>query len=1044
MPRATLASHEHEDDSGHESPDLLEGSSIGSDRSGHHRSSGTTLSRDAADFEEWRTRLNATKHSPAPVSSAELEHSDTDSPKHLNVTPSASFSASPGVVSLSRTSPLLEKLRHIADMSESVDEEEDKRHFFARLEAQSTSDSLPVWRQSQLDRVDERADGSHSSNESGANGFDKYLASQQSSPGTASSADSAAAADDRILPCSVRSTLELRRKFTSQQPDDEEAPSQPRAVLAYDTTGDGQLDAFDTNQDGLLDTRTAGSTVSNASGAGASTSTTDASAMGAAAAAASPSPLPEPEKRLSAEAGLATQVSPPRRANADQLLGVWEKSPEGWRQLDSPSGSPAHSKPHTAAAVAPSPGPKGSEHEKAMFKSRLPIRTPPPTPPRSRSAKSTPARGLAARSPGGPTLTAPLSAGRRARSGERVRASSDLLQQELTLLRLEVDSAKDRAKSEVHAREQCESRLAAVLHGRATGPNAEAGTTELFKERVVGGGSLDGVTPVELRGVERMIREQERLLTAYQRDNELKAAELKAAKAKVAELTKALEAPLANGAALSSAPEQRLRQAANPVRGSAAASPARMGDRAALEAADDPVTVAALRQRLDETRQLGRQREIELKHELDWARVAKKETEARFAGLDIPSLQSESAQLGALQRRQDELEAEHKAELAAVRKQMEWYVENQEMVDKNDAELAAQRATISGLERKLDAEVDEQAGAGGGGKGGKAGSGGAAAARKIKELEKQVGTLRAELEDVLKRKHPNSIPALIRAARQPVEETAAHAYLQKRAETLEATLHEREEEHAKSLRALRQGFERIRSQNEKRLAELTAELKAKDRQLTADQKPHLRVKELERQLEDTRSYYTKRLRALSTKLTDAPKGGGGAGGVGPTAAQQANGKANSARLKAKLRRLEATLSQKDAELEELREAEGPPPPPPQQQGTAAAGPPGTPPGREAYSHELYSGAAAGFETHEAALRDNWMMGGAAGSGPPHSPPGDRPGSPQLALGPPPEVSSLQTDLMLLKIKSEAEVNTARSARQTPTHRPLGSSPVWAC
>jgi hypothetical protein len=30
-----------------------------------------------------------------------------------------------------------------------------------------------------------------------------------------------------------------------------------RAVLAYDTTGDGRLDAFDTNQDGLVDTRAA-------------------------------------------------------------------------------------------------------------------------------------------------------------------------------------------------------------------------------------------------------------------------------------------------------------------------------------------------------------------------------------------------------------------------------------------------------------------------------------------------------------------------------------------------------------------------------------------------------------------------------------------------------------------------------------------------------------------------------------------------------------------------------------------------------------------
>ena len=80
-------------------------------------------------------------------------------------------------------------------------------------------------------------------------------------------------------------------------------------------------------------------------------------------------------------------------------------------------------------------------------------------------------------------------------------------------------------------------------------------------------------------------------------------------------------------------------------------------------------------------------------------------------------------------------------------------------------------------------------------------------------------------------------------------EHAAHAYMATKIKTLESTLEEKEEEHAKRLRVLRQGFERVKSQHEHRLAQLEVELDAKTKKLEISEKPHMRIKELERQLD---------------------------------------------------------------------------------------------------------------------------------------------------------------------------------------------------
>jgi hypothetical protein len=537
------------------------------------------------------------------------------------------------------------------------------------------------------------------------------------------------------------------------------------------------------------------------------------------------------------------------------------------------------------------------------------------------------------------------------------------------------------------ARQRASSR--AKVRAAEDGTRDATGSSQFLKERVLNGGSLAGVTREELQGIERMIDEQETLINAYQQDNERMAVELRAAKVRVKELEAQVEAPLANGAAAGElgdpwlSPSARHRVVSSTLGG------------------DGGSTVAELQRALEDTREAGRRREIELKQELDRLRIAKKEGEARFEGVNIVSLEHDSKEL---QQAELETKAElahlkqkHRQEIDASDKQLRWYIENQEIVDKNDVELKEQRNKIAALEQ----QVKELSDISGGGKPRHAG----AAARTIKELETQVGMLRAELDDVIKKKHPNSVASLIRAARQPVEETAAHAYLQQRANQLEQTLHTREEAHAKSLRALRQGFERIRSQNEGRLAALEAELKDKSRQLEGNEKPHLKIKEMERQLDDTRAYYTKRLRALSGKMTNEPKK--------DSEAEQA-----AAKLITKLKRLETELGEKNMEVRELktRLEEG--------RDEVLKAQRDTPVRRSSLGRGAGAGENRPSTPHKAAgggemeiLRDNWM--GISPLSPPMELPTDPTGSMSYALQG--DMLSQQT---LLKIK-EQELETCQ-------------------
>ncbi|XP_024432399.2 centrosomal protein of 162 kDa isoform X2 [Desmodus rotundus] len=161
------------------------------------------------------------------------------------------------------------------------------------------------------------------------------------------------------------------------------------------------------------------------------------------------------------------------------------------------------------------------------------------------------------------------------------------------------------------------------------------------------------------------------------------------------------------------------------------------------------------------------------------------------------------------------LEETHKQEISRLQKRLQWYAENQELLDKDAVRLKEAYEEIE----KLKLEVEKL----------KAESGNpsiqqkihlkdkATDAKKIQDLERQV----KEMEGILKRRYPNSLPALILAASAAGDTMDRNTveFMEKRIKKLETDLEGKDEEAKRSLRTMEQQFQKIKIQYEQRLEE---------------------------------------------------------------------------------------------------------------------------------------------------------------------------------------------------------------------------------
>ncbi|NXL64475.1 CE162 protein, partial [Chordeiles acutipennis] len=166
------------------------------------------------------------------------------------------------------------------------------------------------------------------------------------------------------------------------------------------------------------------------------------------------------------------------------------------------------------------------------------------------------------------------------------------------------------------------------------------------------------------------------------------------------------------------------------------------------------------------------------------------------------------------------MEESYKEEITHLKRRLQWYAENQDLLDKDAARLKDAREEIEKLKievEKLRAEAGDQCV-----QQKKRLQDRAADAKRIQDLERQI----REMEGILKRRYPNSLPALIYAA-AAAEKTNDHSakthtidFLEKRIKKLETELEGKDDEAKKSLRAMEQQFQKIKIQYEQRLVEL--------------------------------------------------------------------------------------------------------------------------------------------------------------------------------------------------------------------------------
>ncbi|KAJ8411430.1 hypothetical protein AAFF_G00162380 [Aldrovandia affinis] len=212
---------------------------------------------------------------------------------------------------------------------------------------------------------------------------------------------------------------------------------------------------------------------------------------------------------------------------------------------------------------------------------------------------------------------------------------------------------------------------------------------------------------------------------------------------------------------------------------------------------------------------------------------------------------------------------EHKVEVEALKKRLQWYAENQELLDKDAARLRAATTEIQRLKEQVE-RLRMEVGRRDGLQQKKVEKSGDA--KRIQDLERQV----KEMEKILRRRHPNSLPALIFAAASAggggagaLENPQTVALLERRAHRLEAELEGRDEEAKRSLRAMEQQYHRIKMQYEERISELEqqlAQVSEADGAQGSPQDWESRARSLQAELEGEREAGRARERTLQAEL----------------------------------------------------------------------------------------------------------------------------------------------------------------------------------
>ncbi|CAG9326912.1 unnamed protein product [Blepharisma stoltei] len=183
----------------------------------------------------------------------------------------------------------------------------------------------------------------------------------------------------------------------------------------------------------------------------------------------------------------------------------------------------------------------------------------------------------------------------------------------------------------------------------------------------------------------------------------------------------------------------------------------------------------------------------------------------------------------------NDLKEAYEEEIGNLQARIKWYVENQEFLEGQIKESKPLKQDLQNLQRELNERPAT------------------ADMKKMKNLEEKCKGYEEGL------KTNSSIAAMILASKPDPEQSELVISLKKRIQELEAMIMEKEIEQETRIRNLKQEYESVKQ----KLAKQKIPTGNKGKQ--AESVANLRIKELEKQLEDTRAYYTKKLRNPASK-----------------------------------------------------------------------------------------------------------------------------------------------------------------------------------
>lgn len=383
-----------------------------------------------------------------------------------------------------------------------------------------------------------------------------------------------------------------------------------------------------------------------------------------------------------------------------------------------------------------------------------------------------------------------------------------------------------------------------------------------IREHVAAGGQLRdlSLSVEELAQLERDVREQEAIIAGYQKENERLSKDLKVAQdAAKAELARREDEVNRLQLRLAEAEENRGVRAEE-------------AQRKLIERAHERAAEAEAR---------ASEREAEMRFELDKLRVAKRELEGQLAGVDVKQMAAVQSEQQATTAALERAGAEHQAELGRLQSKLNWYMENQRLIDEVEAEAEAAKARLREFEAKArgtDGGLDSPPeGVHDDAK--HVASNRAQSQSHVVALEKQVKQLQ---QQILLQRRPQSakgpkdgaasVSDLVAAAGPSAEEIEERTYLEGRVAALEEQLTKADSATQRRLRALRQQSERVSASYEQRISALQAALdKYEGAGAKGSAAMKVRVRELEKQIDEIRSTHSKRVRELEARLADALK-----------------------------------------------------------------------------------------------------------------------------------------------------------------------------